>query len=235
MEGRSTRVIGALKFGSQVTLTVARPDRYIRVDTLLLQGVSAETAIGFRDGTLLQWTRGPGGTQSTPADQIPANAREGATRAAAGQQRRELRQLLLGGLAGPFDSTVMAVDSLGVAEAPDGSADAFRVAFADGSSARLFADTVTHLPLMVSWEAADPLAPVRAAGAPSGRSSAPADPPAVEHRFYFASYQTTGKLRWPFVVSRAVAGTLVEELRFDRVLINSPVDHRVFDPGSVTP
>jgi hypothetical protein len=109
----------------------------------------------------------------------------------------------------------MMVTAGGVAEAPEGRADMNRLAFEDGSEAVLFSDTRSHLPLMVTWQGPDVLARLDA----------------VEHRFYFSDFRSVGALRWPFVIRRAAAGQLIEELQFDRAVINPPVDLSIFDDG----
>jgi hypothetical protein len=236
MEGKDTRVIGPLRLASEVTITVVRPDHYLRVDTTTLAGRSTETAVGFAGSVVVQSARGQDGVRIDPATLIPAAARDQVLRAAAQEQRRDLRRLLLGCLAGPFDATSMAIRARGLAEAADGRADLTRLTFADASEATLFSDTATHLPVMVTWEGPDVLATLQGIGRRTeerARSSPVAAPPAssssIEHRFYFSDFRAVGALRWPFVIRRAAAGELVEELRIDRVVINPPIDLALFD------
>lgn len=234
LEGTSARIVGPLRLDSRVTMTIVRPDGYLRVDALSLGSRTTETTVGFVGGVAVQSARGPVGVQIDPEALVPADARDQARRAAAQEQRRDLRRLLLGYLAGPFDGTSMTVAARGIAEAPDGQADMSRLAFEDGSEATLFSDTGTHLPMMVAWEGPDVLAQLRSATNRTAGRGISASPPAsasgrAEHRFYFADFRAVGTLRWPFVIRHAVAGELIEELRFERVLINPPVDLAVFD------
>ena len=37
-----------------------------------------------------------------------------------------------------------------------------------------------------------------------------------------------GDVRWPFVIRRSVKGELLEEIRFDRIVINPALDPKVF-------
>lgn len=240
LEGTSARIVGPLRLDSRVTMTIVRPDRYLRVDVLSLGVRSTEASVGFVRGVAVQSARGPDGARIDPEALIPAAARDQARRAAAQEQRRDLRRLLLGFLAGPFDGTSMTVAARRIAEAPEGRADMNRVVFEDGSDATLFSDTRTHRPLMVAWEGPDVLAQLRSATNRTDGGAAPASPPSdvshgVEHRFYFSDFRAVGTLRWPFLIRHAVAGEMVEELRFDRIVINPPVDLAVFDGGTVTP
>jgi len=233
-EGRSVRRVGPLTLGSRVTLTLARPDRYLLTEALSVGGRSAETATGFNGDKVIQRATGPDGTRLDPGSfaQAPIAGRSDPTAAAA--LRRELRLLLLGCFADAFDAARTAVDYRGTAEAPDGKADALHLVFADGSDATLFTDALTHLPLMASWEAPDTLAPLRAGGRGATISSPPSFPgspsplPIVEHRLYFSDYRRVGDVRWPFVIRRSVQGELLEEIRFDRISINPAVDPKVF-------
>ena len=227
-EGRSVRQIGPLTLASRVTLTLARPDAYLRTEALSIGGRSAETATGFNGDAVIQWATGPDGGRldSAALGQSPGGPARAATAAAL---RRELRLLLLGSFADSFDAARTTVDYRGTAEAPDGKADALHLIFADASDATLFTDAMTHLPRMVSWEAPDTLAPLRSGGRGTAASpSSPSELPMVEHRLYFSDYRRVGDVRWPFVIRRSVSGELLEEIRFDRILINPAVDPKVF-------
>jgi hypothetical protein len=235
-EGRSVQRIGTLTLASRVTLTVARPDGYVRTEALSIGSRSAETATGFNGDTVIQRATGPDGVavDSGALVQSSGGSSQAATAAAL---RRELRLLLLGCFADSFDAAGAAVDYRGTAEAPDGKADALHLVFADNSDAILFTDVVTHLPLMVSWEAPDTLAPLRSGGrgvavpSPSSGPSPISELPLVGHRLYFSDYRRVGEVRWPFVIRRAVNGELLEEIRFDRISINPAVDPNVFAVG----
>lgn len=236
LEGESTRIVGPLRLASQVTLTVVRPDRYLRVDTMAIAGRPAEATVGFVGATVVQSARGQDGVRVDPAALIPVAARDEALRAGAQEQRRDLRRLLLGYLAAPFDAPTMAVTAGGIAEAPDGRADINRLTFEDASEVMLFSDTRTHLPLMVTWQGPDFLVRLKALGNRTDqRAGTPALPLTagvshpIEHRLYFSDFRPVGAVRWPFVIRRAAAGELMEEVRFERIVINPPVDLAVFD------
>jgi hypothetical protein len=231
-EGRCLRVIGPLTMASRITLTLVRPDRYLRADALLVVK-GAQTVAGFDGDRVIQRATTADGHRIDPVDLLPSSLKPPAAQGAAGEIRRDARLLLLGWFAGSFDSTPVVVESRGVAEAPEGKADAFQLTFADASTVTLFADIATHLPLMVSWSGPDTLAPLRPSAQTLPPGSAPPGnpPPPVEHRLYFSDYRRVGSVRWPFAVRRAVKGELIEELRFDRIVPNATVDVRLFDDG----
>ena len=153
-------------------------------------------------------------------------------RAAAVGLRKELTLLLLGFFGGTFDGSPLQVERLGSAEAPDGTADALRLTFGDGSVATLFIHVDTHLPLMVSWQGSDPAIALRLAT--TGEASAAAvlassaQLPLVEHRLHFSDYRQVDGLRWPFLVRRTGGGAPMEELRFDRFTLNPVFTARTF-------
>jgi hypothetical protein len=153
-------------------------------------------------------------------------------RAAGTGLRKELTLLLLGFFAGTFDGSPLQVERIGLAEAPDGRADALRLTFGDGSTATLFIHVDTHLPLMVSWQGSDPAAGascgddsgrVRDVGPHRGGAS-----PLVEHRLHFGDYRRVNALRWPFLVRRTGGGAPMEELRLEKVTLNPVVNASAF-------
>jgi hypothetical protein len=232
-EARCLRAMGPLTLASRVTLRVWPPDRYLRTDALRLLGKGAEMTIGFNSHGAIQKAASEDGRRFDPADLVPQAAQDPAIQGAAGELRRELRVLLLGWLGNAFDVPPMAIAYQGLAEAPDGKADALQFTFADGSTALLFTDSVTHLPLMVSWQASDTLAPLRSlkpGSAPAPFLDPANTPPAlVEHRWYFSDYRRVGGVRWPFAARHAVGGELVEELKFERMAINPSIDPKLFE------
>jgi len=94
----------------------------------------------------------------------------------------------------------------GRAQAPEGAADAISMTGQDGFAARLFIDTTTHLPVMLTWQASK-----------------------ADQRLYYADYRDVGGLRWPFLIRRASAGETVEETTIDRYRVNTSIDSRRFE------
>ncbi|MBI4265112.1 MAG: hypothetical protein HY657_12120 [Acidobacteria bacterium] len=86
----------------------------------------------------------------------PARLREAQLRA----RRADLARYLLAWL---LRSDAPAAH-VGAARAPDGAADVLEFTPADGSPLRLFVDSATRLPLMISWQGAAPLVAVRGRG-----------------------------------------------------------------------
>jgi len=52
---------------------------------------------------------------------------------------------------------------------------------------------------------------------------------AVDNRLYYADYRMVNRIKWPFRLRRAVAGTTIEETTFDRISMNAKIDARKFE------
>jgi hypothetical protein len=229
-EGQSTRVVGPLRLSSAIELLLERPDRFLRIDRMRLGGSSAETAAGFVGDQFFQRTPQPLAS-SLGSDQSPERS-QALMRAAAVGLRKELTLLLVGFFGDTFDGSTLQVARIGLAEAPDGKAEAFRLTFGDGSIATLFVHVETHLPLIVSWQGSDPAVAVRLATSPetavASALAASAEIPLVEHRLHFNDYRQIGGLRWPFLIRRTGGGTPMEELRIERFTLNPVFKARTF-------
>ena len=94
--------------------------------------------------------RGPGGAPPNPT--IPV--------------KQDFVKLTLGMFATSFSSYPLSFGYVGQAEAPEGKADVLDVKGAGNFSARLFIDSKTRLPLMLSWTTPPNLVPVVPGGKP---------------------------------------------------------------------
>jgi hypothetical protein len=195
-----------------------------------LAGSGAETASGFAGDRFIQRT--PDRHAAALGDTLSPDQSKELLRAAAVGLRKELTLLLIGFLGGTFDGSPLRVERIGTAEAPDGTAEALRLTFDDGSVATLFIHVETHLPLMVSWQGSDPAVAVRFATTADASAAsvlaAAAHASLVEHRLHFGDYRRVNALRWPFLVRRTGGGVPMEELRFDGFTLNPAFNARTF-------
>jgi hypothetical protein len=74
--------------------------------------------------------------------------------------KQDFARLTLGMFAASFSSYPVTFGYIGQAEAPEGKADVIDVKGDGNFSARLFTDSKTHLPLMLSWTTPPNLVPV---------------------------------------------------------------------------
>jgi hypothetical protein len=167
------------------------------------------------------------------------------TRVAAAKQ--DFARLMLGFFASSTAAYPLTFEYVAQAEAPEGKADVLDVRGPAGFVARLFINSQSHLPIMVSWRMQPPPArggpPPGRQGAPQGRAGTPpqgrgAEPPGstpaapVESRLYFAEYRDVDGLKLPFRIRRAVGSDTTEETTFDRFRINARTDARRFEVGN---
>jgi hypothetical protein len=219
-EGHTTRAIGPLRMAAGVDLVLERPGRYVRREAIRLGGMAAQTVTGFDGPRFIQSSSVP----QSAAVAVPAAFGD----AAAAGLRQELTLFLIGFLGEAFDGTALRATSAGTAESAEGRADAVRLLMPNGIEATLFVDSSTGLPLMISWRGGDPSAALTVAQAPAGLTAGQVG--TAEHRFHFSDYRPVGDVRWPFLVRHSVDGRTIEELRFDRFVLNPAINADEFQP-----
>lgn len=195
--GRTRQVRGEHLVPIEFEILCELPDKYARTDEIPAQE-SGPTTTGFS---------GADPIQIPPPPAPPADAARQARVAAA---RADLVRLMLGMFAGAPIDYPLTFAYAGQAEAPQGKADAVDVSGPAGFTARLFINSETHLPIMVSWQAARPRGP------------------ALENRLYYSDYRDVDGLQWPFRVRRAAGAETVEETTFDRFRLNPKIDPKKF-------
>jgi hypothetical protein len=206
-----------------VELVLDRPARYVRRESIRLGGMAAQTVTGFDGPRFIQ-------SSSIPQSAGAATPAAFGAAAAAGL-RQELTLFLMGFLADAFDGAALQATSAGVAESAEGRADAVRLVLPSGVQATLFVNASTGLPLMISWRGGDPSGALTVAPAPAGvTAGATGAAGTAEHRFHFSEYRPVGDLRWPFLVRHSVDGRTIEELRFDRFVLNPVIGADEFRP-----
>ena len=170
-------------------INIELPDKYVRTDEIPARE-SGPSSRGFNGDGLVQSGEapGPGGRRGGPpapggpgaappagADGKPAPPGGAAAggRGPAGPPpnptvpvKQDFTRLTLGMFATSFSSYPLSFGHAGQAEAPEGKADVLDVKGAGNFSARLFIDSKTHLPLMLSWTTPPNLVPVVAGQKP---------------------------------------------------------------------
>ena len=103
---------------------------------------------GGRGGDFGGFRRGGGGQQNGGADQAPQGIDPERLKELQLRNRRaEVSRLLLALLL----TTDSPVAWIGTAQSPEGTADVLEVKSSDGTATRLFLDSTTHVPLMMTW------------------------------------------------------------------------------------
>ncbi len=203
--GRTRQLRGDNLVPIEFEINIELPGKYVRKDESPLEESDPTTA-GFSGDELIQ----------VPAPAAPAPARVAAVKA-------EFTRLMLGLIAGS-PAMPLTFTHVGKAEAPQGKADVLDARGQD-FTARLFIAEDTHLPIMLSWQAA----PARGRGGRGGGGGEAAATPA-ENRLYFNDYRDVSGQQLPFRIRRAIGADTVEETTVDRYRLNSKIDPRKFQP-----
>ena len=204
--GRTRQIRGNNLVPIEFEIQAELPHNYSRRDEVPAQD-TAPSLTGFNgDALVLVPPLPPQQTAAAPGRLVAA--------------KQEFARLVLGMFATSVDSFPLTFRYAGQAEAPQGKADVLDVSGPANFMARLFIDSQTHLPLMVSWQA--PAGPARGGTTP---------PPPMEQRMYFADYRSVDGFQLPFRIRRASGPDTTEETTFDRFRINARVDPRRFQSG----
>jgi hypothetical protein len=185
MSGQSLRTsLSGTTIAGDFEVNVELPDKFMRRDMVANMGnMSIYRMSGFNGdglinevdtppqlsggGNVVMFRMGgpggasmPGGTPPTPEQ------KEAARKAALLASKQDFARLMLGIFATSLPAYPLDMTYAGSAESPDGKADVIEVKGEGDFTARLFIDTKTHLPLMLSWMAKEPLQIVRQIGGP---------------------------------------------------------------------
>ncbi len=197
--GRTRRVRGKNLVPIEFEIACELPDKFVRKDEIPAEETGLMST-GFNGDRLIQ------SPAPDPGDE-PSAAERGLLVMTA---KQDFGRVTLGMFATSFAAFPLTFSYAGRAEAPDGAADAIDVKGPNAFAARLFINTSTHLPVMVTWQ-----------------TTAKSGP--VEHRLYYADYRDVGGLRWPFLIRGAVGGETVEETAVDRYRVNTKIDPKKFE------
>ena len=175
--------------GGDIEVAIALPDKFMRRDMVANMGnMSIYRVSGFNgDGVINEMDQppqlsgggggqvvmfrmaGPGGTVTGPGSApLTPEQQDAMRKAMLGSAKQDFARLTLGMLATSFPAFPLTMTYAGQAESPDGKADIIDVKGDGDFAVRLFIDTKTHLPLMLSWMAREPMMITRQVGGPGG-------------------------------------------------------------------
>lgn len=194
--GRTRQVRGDNLVPIEFEIAVELPDKYVRKDEIPAQE-SGPTSTGFNGDELIQLPvptppAAPAAAQGRVGAPAPTQAQLDAARnARVATVKQDFVRLTLGMFAASFPSYPLTFSYVGQAEAPQGKADVLEAKAPPNFTVRLFINSQTHLPIMVSWQQAPgrggpgrggPGGQPPGAGGREGRGGAPAregGPPAT--------------------------------------------------------
>ena len=230
--GRTRQVRGDNLVPIEFEIQAELPDKFARRDEFPAQDAGPSTS-GFNGDALVLIPRPtpppprPGAAPPTPEQQ------DAALRGRLNTAKQDFARLMLGMFATSFSSFPLTFAYVAQAEAPQGKADVIEVKGPGNFAGRLFINSQTHLPILLTWQAPQGppggRGPMAAAGGPPPSAGAPPPPAVVEQRMFFADYRAVDGLQLPFRIRRAAGADTTEETTFDRFRINAKVDPRRFE------
>jgi hypothetical protein len=157
--GRTRQVRGDNLVPIEFEIAVELPDKYVRKDEIPAQE-SGPTSTGFNGNDLIQLPvpmappAPPGADGRAGGPPAPNPAQQEAMKAArVAAVKQDFTRLTVGMFAGSFSSYPLTFSYVGQAEAPQGKADVLEAKAPSNFTLRLFVNSETHLPIMVSWQA----------------------------------------------------------------------------------
>jgi hypothetical protein len=200
IEGRSLRISPAgTSTESDFEVAIELPDRFMRRDAVVNMGnMSIYRNSGFNGEGLINemdtppqlagggnvvmfrstggaggttFTMGPGGAVTSGTPPTPEQ-QEAARRATLLTAKQDFARMVLGMFATSPAAYPLTMTFAGQAESPEGKADIIEVKGEGDFTARLFIDATTHLPLMLSWMAKEPLTMSRSVSSGPGGATA---------------------------------------------------------------
>jgi hypothetical protein len=166
IEASVQRNVGTLQVSADVEILLELPDKYLRSEVgsgpmsmTMSSGFVGERAIRPANATAMAGGAmiirlGPGGPM--PGEKPSAAEQERIDQLMLRNARADISRLMLGWFGSTHPALPAEYTYAGEAESPDGKADVIDAKNADGFSARLFVDRATHLPLMVTYQGAQP-------------------------------------------------------------------------------
>lgn len=267
VESAVQRNVATMQLNSDVEIYVELPDKYARVENSSggpglvvagggVSGFNGEQSLqrvaanGMAGGMVIRMGGAPA---PVPAEKPTPEQIEQMRKASLRSARTEASRLMLGWFAMAHPAAQATYTYVGEAESVEGKAYVVDVKNGDGLAARLFIDEQSNLPLMVTYQAAQPRmitqtmsAPAGGHGASPSTAAAAADvqkqmqdlqnqPPQMsDYTIYFEDWRSAEGVKFPFKLRRATGGNTTEEWTVSKIRLNPKIDAKKFavDSGS---
>lgn len=170
--GKNDRAMGERSISGEYEMALELPDRFVTKQVLTSTPMgNVSLTVGFNGPALIQDTempQMPGGGMRIQVGSASPNAspeeRKAAEDRTLTQQRQEFARMALGVFGNSTSAFPLQFTYAGVAEAPDGKADIIDVKGDGDFAGKLFVDQKSHLPLMFSWMAKEPMQMTQSVG-----------------------------------------------------------------------
>jgi hypothetical protein len=177
--GKNDRAMGERSVTGDYEMALETPDRFLTKQMMAQTPLgNVSLTIGFNGSGLIQETESPqtpGGmvrmfTAGGPSPNATAEEKAAADAKTVLTQKQEFARMALGIFGDSMPAFPLQFTYGGVAESPDGKADIINVKGEGDFAGKLFVDQKSHLPLMYSWMAKEPVNMVQSTrgGGPGG-------------------------------------------------------------------
>ena len=246
VESAVQRNLASMQINSDVEIYLELPDKYARVENtsgghgMVVAGggttgfngdrpLQKPNAAGPGGGMIIRMGPGGGGPMpGGPVEKPTPEQLEQMSRTMLRSSRTEASRLMLGWFAMAHPASQVTYTYAGEAESVEGKAHVLDVKNADGFAARLFIDERTNLPLMVTYQAAQPRI-IRQTMDDGPAPEVQNQPPAMaDYSIYFEEWRDAGGVKFPFRMRRAMAGTTTEEWTVSKAKLDPKIDAKKF-------
>jgi hypothetical protein len=242
--GSSRRVMGEREMTSDVTLDLLLPDKYKHTEEMGFAGGPSFTRVSVLNGGEV-WddstNRGGGGFRfGGPGGPGGPGGGQGQGRQITDEDRARFKQMQERRMKGEFArnsliwflKTDSPVTYEAVAESPDGKADVLDITPDGAPPMKLFVDQSTHMPLMLTYEAALPRMFTRRGGerpTPEEIEKMRQEPPQMAtYEVHFSDYKKVNGVLLPHTITQGVNGNVTEEFTVDKYKLNAPLKPEMF-------
>jgi hypothetical protein len=242
-------------------LAIELPDKFVQKQPAVSTPMfTLSRATGFNGDGLISVM-----DQPPQMDGMVMNIRSGAPGGSAEQQaalrasgvaqaKEQFVELTLGMFAASFSGAPVAFGAASAMDVNGATADAIDVKGAGDLAAKLVIDRTTHLPMMLIWNAKEPVQPVirtsesggdrqmqfvQGSGGTGGGQMPPdlaaqmqqmeANRKVVEYRLTYSDYRDVNGVKLPFHFARSIAGQPAEDVAFTSLRLNVTIDPKKFD------
>jgi hypothetical protein len=228
------------EMSGEVRVDAAAPGRYRRAELLSPFAGAAPFAIVYGLDGDAAWTETPPAAHGGGMVVMRMRPRGDGASDEQGLRRRlrgDYARFALATLLAPDAAAPLEVRHIAVAEAPEGRADVLELTGPDGFTARLFVDTVTRRPLMLTYREHRPRTMVRRLEGPppeGGHGAAtppemlPPEPPAEDATLHLDDFRRTDGALLPHRLTVSYGGTPAEEWTVKEYTLNPPFDATAF-------
>jgi len=213
------------RLNMSLDLKLALPDKFVRINKYEPPGLATVQDVtefrGFNGGDVIRDSAAQSGglndSKNAPSPNLPATRLQYLLDA-----KHSFAELMLPLLAASYDAYPF---EFGVGEEErltSGPAMVVTVSSADGLRWKLFLDKTTHLPVLMTGTMKPMVSGL----------FVEYDMPEEDWRMEITDYRVSNGFKWPHKLMSAIGDKIVEDIHYDRFVINPKIDPKTFTPSN---